>query len=196
MTTLGRREFVTCSAFVATNQLAKAGAPMNHESAIVERFQVHELIGRYVDSLNHRDWERYKDCWIEDGLFTMTIATDDTRVQATLTTIAKPTGVRVAGRAGILKMVSTYNNYPWLFQIPTGIVVELEGSATARVRHTLNVFSQSLELIGVCYDRAIKDGDGTWRLAHRDYRPSYWEHREAPGQTCRHLPDPNYLKLP
>jgi hypothetical protein len=50
--------------------------------------------------------------------------------------------------------------------------------------------------MGICYDRAVKASDGQWRLAHRDYRPSYWEHWEAPGHTCRKLPDANYLNLP
>jgi len=166
------------------------------EAALLERFRIHELIGRYVDALNHRDWERYKDCWIEDSHFAMTIANDDSPIQDTLATIKKPAGVRVVGRPAILKMVGTYNNYPWLFQIPSGIVVELNSPTTAQIRHTLQVFSQSLTLIGVCYDRAMKEGDGKWRLTHRDYRPSYWQHSEAPGQTCRNLPDPNYLKLP
>jgi SnoaL-like domain len=169
---------------------------MNDGAAILERFQVHELIGRYVDALNHRDWARYKDCWVENSLFTMTISNDDAPAQDKLTSIKKPTGVRVVGRDQILSMVGTYNNYPWLFQIPTGIVVELNGPATAQIRHTLHVFSQSLNLIGLCYDRAVKEGDGLWRLAHRDYRPSYWEYWDAPGQTCRKLPDLNYRNLP
>lgn len=168
----------------------------DNQPAILERFQVHELIGRYVDALNHRDWQRYKDCWVEDCFFTMTISNDDSPVEATLTTIKKPTGVRVVGREGVLKMVSTYNNYPWLFQIPTGITVELNSPTTAQIRHTLQVFSQSLQLIGACYDHAVKGSDGKWRLKHRDYRPSYWEYWDAPGQTCRNLPDNNYLNLP
>jgi hypothetical protein len=169
---------------------------MNDESAVLERFKVHELIGRYVDTLNHRDWPRYQDCWIEASLFTMTISNDATPIGDKLTSIKKPTGVRAVGREQILKMVATYNNYPWLFQIPTGIVVELNGPTTAQIRHTLRVFSQSLDLIGICYDRAVKAGDGEWRLAQRDYRPSYWEYREAAGQTCRQLPDASYRNLP
>src|SRR5580704_3240896 len=111
---------------------------MNDESAVLERFKVHELIGRYVDTLNHRDWARYQDCWIEDSLFTMTISNDAAPIGDKLTSIKKPTGVRAVGREQILKMVGTYNNYPWLFQIPTGIVVELNSPTTAQIRHTLH----------------------------------------------------------
>lgn len=169
---------------------------MDNSPEILERFQLHELIGRYVDALNHRDWNRYGDCWIDDSLFTMTVETDSTALDNKLETIEKPSGVRSVGRTAILEMVSVYNNYPWLFQVPTGIVVELDGPAEARIRHTLQVFSQSLVLIGACYDRAVKQGDGQWRLSHRDYRPSYWEYRDASGQTCRLLPDSCYLKRP
>ncbi len=198
MTTLGRRDFVIGSSgfLVASIEPAKAGTHMDNQADILERFQLHELIGRYVDALNHRDWVRYKDCWIEDSSFAMTIANDDAPIHDKLTSIKKPTGVAVVGREQILNMVGTYNNYPWLFQIPTGIAVELNGPGKAQIRHTLHVYSQSLKLIGICYDRAIKEKDGKWRLTRRDYRPSYWEYAEAPGLTCRKLPDPNYLNLP
>jgi hypothetical protein len=169
---------------------------MTDDSAILERFRIHELIGRYVDALNHRDWKRYEACWIEDSVFAMTIATDDAPPVDKMTTIKKPISVRVVGRKEILRLVETYNNYPWMFQMPHAIVVDLHGATTAQVRHTLYAYSQSLTLIGMCYDRAVKGSDGAWRLAARDFRPSYFESAEAPGQTIRHLPDPSYLNLP
>jgi hypothetical protein len=166
------------------------------EAAILERFLIHELIGRYVDALNHRDWESYKDCWTEDSVFAMTIANENTPPVDKMTTIKKPISVRVVGRSEILKLVGTYNNYPWLFQLPHGVVVELKSETVAQVRHTLYVCSQSLTLIGMCYDRVVKANDGLWRIASRDYRPSYFENAEAGGQTVRQLPDPNYRNLP
>jgi hypothetical protein len=167
-----------------------------YESDTLERFRIHELIGRYVDALNHRDWERYKDCWIEDSVFAMTIATGDAPPVDKMTTIKKPISVRVVGRREILKLVETYNNSPWMFQMPHAIVVDMRGVTSAQVRHTLYVYSQSLTYIGLCYDRVVKGNDGVWRIAARDFRPSYFESAEAPGQTIRHLPDPNYLNLP
>ena len=169
---------------------------MDEDKAILERFRLHELIGRYVDSLNHRDWERYGDCWTEDCIFMMTIANDDAPAESGMTTVARPISVRTEGRQGILDLVSTYNRYPWLFQLPIGIVAELEGENRARLRHVLRVESNALLLIGHCYDRAVKCDDGMWRLAHRDYMPSYWEAREAPGYVCRSLPDPDYQSRP
>lgn len=172
------------------------GMGMTDDQATLERFRVTELIGRYVDSLNHRDWERYGDCWTEDCVFKMTIANDDTDADDKMTSVATPNSVRTDGRQGILDLVSTYNRYPWLFQLPIGVVVELERPGTARIRHVLRVESHALLLIGHCYDRAVKCEDGKWRLALRDYMPSYWEARDAPGHVCRNLPDPDYLTRP
>jgi hypothetical protein len=169
---------------------------MDENEATLERFRLTELIGRYVDALNHRDWESYADCWTEDCIFKMTIANDDAPASDKMTTIARPISVRTDGREGILGLVRNYNNYPWLFQLPIGVIVELEGAERARIRHLLRVESHALLLIGHCYDIAIKSGDGKWRLAHRDYMPSYWEAREAPGAVCRSLPDPDYRMRP
>lgn len=166
------------------------------ERAILERFCVHELINRYVDALNHRDWQRYADCWTEDCVFEMTVAESQTPVSDKMTTTQRPIGVRTQGREGILNLVGTYNRYPWLFQIPSGVHVELAAREAANIRHILQVSSSALYLIGICYDRAVKQ-DGQWRLAHRDYRPSYWESRDAmPGFVTRAMPDPDYLNLP
>lgn len=169
---------------------------MTDDEATLERFRVTELIGRYVDALNHRDWDSYADCWTQDCIFKMSIANDTAPASDMMTTIARPISVRTDGREGILGLVRTYNNYPWLFQLPIGITVTLEAPDRARIRHVLRVESHALLLIGHCYDLATKGADGTWRLAHRDYMPSYWEAREAPGMVCRSLPDPDYRQRP
>ena len=170
---------------------------MNDLEATLERFRVHELIGRYVDALNHRDWETYADLWTEDCVFEMHVAESETPVTDKMTTTQRPIGVRTEGRDGILGLVGTYNRYPWLFQTPSGIVVTLEDDGSARIRHILQVTSSAIYLIGICYDRAVKGTDGKWRLAHRDYRPSYWEARTSmPGFVTRAMPDPGYAALP
>ena len=34
---------------------------MDDDTAALERFRIHELIGRYVDALTHRDWDVYRE---------------------------------------------------------------------------------------------------------------------------------------
>ncbi|HMO68078.1 MAG TPA: nuclear transport factor 2 family protein, partial [Novosphingobium sp.] len=124
------------------------------DRATLERFRVTELISRYVDALNHRDWDRYADCWTEDCIFKMTIANSAEPASGRMTTIASPISVRTDGREGILGLVRNYNTYPWLFQLPIGVLVTLEGEGRARIRHVLHVMSHALVLIGHCYDEA------------------------------------------
>jgi hypothetical protein len=169
---------------------------MDDDASALERFRVHEAISRYVDALNHRDWEAFADCWIEDARFQMVFDSDEGALPETLTTIERPAGVRVHGRDQILTMVSRYNTYPWLVQMPHGVYAELDGPGRARSRHTLEVKSHALNLIGLCYDSLVRSADGRWRFAVRDYRPSYFEYAEAKGLTVRKMPDPNYRNLP
>ena len=172
---------------------------MTDDEATLERFRVHELLGRYVDTLNHRDWARYAECWTEDGVLTMIFAGNDSAPSDDIPDPAKPANLRVVGRQAILDLVATYNRTdlnPWLFQIPTGVAVELTGPATAQIRHTLVVNSHANMQIGIFYDRAVREGDGVWRLTHRDYRPSYAEPMQRTGQVYRTMPDPDYRSLP
>lgn len=169
---------------------------MDSDRDLLERLRVQELMNRYVDVLNHRDWDTYRTLWVEDSWLAMTYDGDDAPVQDKMTTTERPAGVRVDGREAIVGLVERYNNYPWLVQLPIGIVVELESATSARARHTLLVESHALKLIGMCYDRFEKGQDGAWRFRIRDYRPTYFESRTAPGLTTRQLPDPRYRDLP
>jgi hypothetical protein len=164
--------------------------------SILERWEVAELIHRYADSLNHRDFDCYTDCWIEASVFKQTIANQDEAPQHRVATIERPISLEARGRDAIVKLVSAYKNYKWSFQMPTGIVVTMNSDSEAQIRHVLHIRTDSLTLLGICYDRAIKCDDGVWRLTLRDYRPSYFERSTAPGVVCRELPDPRYKSLP
>jgi len=170
---------------------------MNDEDrATLERFRVQEGLNRYVDALNHRDWVTFKDCWVEDCTFTQIYGNEDQPAGGELSTIAKPMDLKIVGREAMMTLVSRYNTYPWLVQLPHAFVVELEGPTTAKTRQTLMVLSQSLTLIGIAYDRLVKGADGLWRFKERDYRPHYFESLDAKGLATRPLPDPNYRDRP
>jgi hypothetical protein len=166
------------------------------KSTVLDRLEVAELIARYADSLNHRDWDAYTDCWVEEGIFKQTIANQDEAPQDRVATIERPINLEARGREAVVKLVGAYKNYKWSFQLPTSIVVTLNSETEAQIRHVLHIRTDSLTLLGICYDRARKCPDGIWRLTHRDYRPSYFERSTAPGVVCRELPDSHYRQLP
>jgi hypothetical protein len=168
----------------------RTGPPQAGDRETMERFRLHELIGRYVDALNHRDWTVFADLWVEDASLNVEFDVDpQLRSQVC-------DEVKLRSKAEILRAVQSYDKMSWLFQVPTGIVVELEDDVSAKARHTLHVNSYHFTMLGICYDRFTRCADGAWRFVNRDYRPSYYSDAKPPGVATRNMPDPNYRAWP
>jgi len=160
------------------------------------RFEVQELISRYADAINHNDWQAYRDCWVEDGVFVQVDSLQDTPGNLEQPLTDRPANLRVEGADNITELVTGYGKFAWAFQIPTAVLPTLESADTARIRHVLQIHTSDMYTIGFCYDKAVLEADGVWRLSHREYRPSYFERPSHAGVVTRHLPDEDYLKRP
>ncbi|MGE0384936.1 MAG: nuclear transport factor 2 family protein [Gammaproteobacteria bacterium] len=154
----------------------------NAVPAFMDRFAIRERIDLYIDLLNHRDWNRFGDLWTEDAVWTC----------------SAPMNLRIESRKAMVEMVSTVQQYQFgfVFQMGHGVVVDEVAGNRASARHTLHILSDRFQMIGIYYDRLVKEADGVWRFARRDYRITYHDEQPMPGRIFRMLPDPDYRRLP
>jgi ketosteroid isomerase-like protein len=153
-----------------------------NDTAILERLAIRELIDRYVDCLNHRDWAGYGELLADDFLWTC----------------SAPHSMRIESRAAMLEMVSTVQQYQFgfVFQMAHGLVIDDQAADRARCRHTLHIVSDKSTMLGIYYDIVEKGAGGRWRFHRRDYRITYLDDSPAPGRVYRTLPDTRYRELP
>lgn len=169
---------------------------MTYAEAVLQRFEVQELIYRYADAINHNEWTEYRDCWVPSGVFEQVDSLNPEAGDIVNPLKNRPANLRVEGRDAITDLVTRYGDFEWGFQIPTGIVVLPQGRDQARIRHLLQISTSGMFTMGFCYDRAEREADGIWRLAHREFRPSYFERPQPSGVVCRALPDRHYRERP
>ncbi len=151
------------------------GSPQALKDAIIEKMLIQDTLERYAMFLNCRDWESFGKLLVEDFIFDCT----------------PPTERHVKGRDEMLKMLGGSANYRhgFVFQMPHGMILDsLEGDR-ARTRHTLHVKASHMEIFGIYYDALVREKDGVWRLARRDYRITYHDDIPAPGTLYRTFPD-------
>lgn len=152
------------------------------DKTVVDRFLIREQIENYIDALNHRDFDRLA-----------ATLTDDVHWSA-----GAPFNQSFQPKTAYVAMLTTVQAYQYgfVFQMGHGITIrELDGNH-ARACHTLHIFTDQFETIGLYYDILRKEGDGVWRFARRDFRPTYHAQRTAPGEVYRTLPDAGYEHLP
>src|SRR5690348_13861708 len=120
----------------------------------MDRFLIREQIENYIDALNHRDWDRIGSILTEDFIWSA----------------GAPFEQRFESRQAFLAMLNTVQAYQFgfVFQMGHGIVVsELDGDR-ARACHTLAIYADSFECVGLYYDELRKEADGVWRFRRRD----------------------------
>ena len=148
----------------------------------MDRLAIREQIDRYIDLLNHRDWQRYEDTMTEDFVWTA----------------SAPVNQRIESRQAMMDMVTTVQQYQhgFVFQMGHGVVIdEIQGNR-ARSHHTLHIASEHMCYMGIYYDELCKQADGVWRFNRRDFQITYFDDKPLPGKLYRTLPDPSYRQLP
>ena len=137
---------------------------------IIERFLIRELIDRYCDVINQRDWDVFADFWTEDAIWEA----------------LEPFNMRAVGREQVLTTIrQARDRNPFLTQIAHAVVIDEVGAETARAHQTLYVICKSptgtgYSSIGLYSDELRRTPDG-WRFSKRSYRPSWFDPEPPKG---------------
>lgn len=137
---------------------------------IIERLRIRELIERYADAVNQRDWAVFGDFWTVDAAWEA----------------LEPFDMYAEGREQVLQTIrEARDRNPFLVQIMTGIVIDEVNGDTARAHQTLYVICKSpagtgYSSVGLYSDELRKTGDA-WRFSRRSYRPSWFDPEPPKG---------------
>lgn len=124
---------------------------------------IHQLLQRYTDVINRRDWEALPELFWEDAIW-----------QA-----LKPVDMQLAGLAAIREGIpASVSRTSFLVQFATGVVIELDNEFSAKVRSHLSelgAFLQTgkgLQAVGV-YRDVVTSRDGVWKFSVREFELRY-----------------------
>ena len=154
--------------------------PVVNSSINPDEWEIVRLLNRYTDAVNQRDWETYRACWVEGGVWEL----------------HDPINGHYAGIEAIMTEVRRAVESQQLFvQMNHAItVLSIEGE-TARARVTLNEIGKAdpkgagalpgvggMTLLAYYTDDLIKQ-DGAWKFSKRTYDVVYADFTTPPGKT-------------
>ncbi|MCW5834092.1 MAG: nuclear transport factor 2 family protein [Labilithrix sp.] len=131
-------------------------------STFEDRAEIRELIERFHDALNHRNFDAIGALFADDGVWE----------------VAEPFSIRFEGRANLVGGIAeSVGRLEFLFQSCAPIVVELDTATTARARTSMQEFGRledgsPMRVVGTYFD-ALRKERGTWRFSHRVFRARY-----------------------
>ena len=142
-----------------------------HGLPVADRLLIRELVDRYNDIINHREWTALTSLFTPDAVWEM----------------EGTTALRFEGAPKIAGAIRwNVSRQAALVQIGSGVVIEPSGLDRASVRSSVLEFARAREdepgihTAGTFQDQVIKQLDGVWRFAHRVFRVRYTE--SLPGQ--------------
>lgn len=146
-----------------------------HGLPVTDRLLIRELVDRYNDVINQREWAALTSLFTPDAVWE----------------IAGPTSLRFEGAPKIAGAIRwNVSRQVALIQIGSGVVIEPSGMDRASVRSTMLELGRAREdepgmhTAGTFHDHVVKQLDGVWRFAHRVFRVRYTE--SLPGQGATH----------
>ena len=148
--------------------------PLEDEAAIVA------LANRYTDAVNARDWERYRSCWTDDGVWDLGAPVNQTKsgIDDILTEVRRAVGAM-----------------DLFVQMNHAVTVLSVDGDRATARATLNeighVKPESRDLLDgadslfilAIYTDDLRRVDGGWRYARRRYQVPYFDPTPLAGRV-------------
>ena len=146
------------------------------ELAVADRLAIRELIDRYNDAVNHRDWSSLRDLFASDAVWE----------------VAPPIGLHFEGSQAIADGIEwSVGRQEVLVQSSSSIVIEMQSSERATVRSTLVEFGRpkasgvGIHAAGTYYDELTQE-NGAWRFKRRTLRIRYIDEVAVPGAIYEH----------
>jgi uncharacterized protein (TIGR02246 family) len=142
-------------------------------TAFEDRFAIRELVDRYSDAVNERDWPAFESCFTEDGVWD----------------VGAPFSFVLEGRALIVQIASEkISEQQYVIQTPHAVVIKLNGD-TATVRATMQECMRApdgsgMQMFGTYYDDLVRTADG-WRFKLRRFRTAIFEAKAPAGDFFR-----------
>jgi hypothetical protein len=140
---------------------------------VADRLAIRELVDRYNDAINHREWTVLTGLFTPDAVWEM----------------AAPVNLRFEGAPKIAGGIRwSVSRQDVLVQVSSAVVIEGNGPDRASVRSTMIEFGRPREgepgmhSAGTYYDQ-VSRVDGVWRFAHRVFRVRYTDNVAVPGEV-------------
>ena len=157
----------------------------NIKGHLADHLAIQNLMNRYTDAINQRDWKALEDVFAGNGIWD--VGGPDCELSSMCFLFE---GMRNVVE-GIAKTVSTTE---LCIQSNHAAVIEVQGER-ATARSTIQEIARpvgsdsGLTLWGTYYDDIIRDTDGEWRFLRRSFRYTYVDAPLAlPGKVITRFP--------
>lgn len=155
---------------------------VNVKNNLADHMAIADLMNRYTDSVNRRDWAALADVFTEDGIWD--VGGPDAGPFEFYFTGRKQVADGIAGLVSAMSYLVQTNHAP---------VIHVDGdkaSATCTLDEKACPAgeAQGIHLLGTYYDDIERDADGEWRFAKRSFRITYVEQTQYAIQVMTQFP--------